>query len=107
MDGAVDIEVSGYANRLEVISPFDFSHSLTDEGIAYEIKGDEQRALKAYSEALNVAPRYMRALEHLGKLQMKRKDYSGARNTYGKILEITPDSVEARYQLMRMDKLGL
>jgi tetratricopeptide (TPR) repeat protein len=84
----------------KVIKPFDFSHSYTDEGIAYEIKDDEQRALAAYKQALEIDPRYLRALDRLGKLQMQRKDYNDARATYKKILEIVPDSVEAKYQLM-------
>ena len=91
----------------KVIKPFDFSHSYTDEGIAYEIKDDEQRALAAYKQALEIDPRYLRALDRLGKLQMQRKDYNDARATYKKILEIVPDSVEAKYQLMWLLKSGL
>ena len=39
-----------------------------------------------------------------GKLQMQRKDYNDARATYKKILRIVPDSVEAKYQLMWLEK---
>jgi len=91
----------------QVITPFDFSHSYTDEGIAYELKNDEQRALAAYMQALEIDPKYLRVLERLGKLQIKRKDYDGARSTYKNILEISPDSVEAKYQLMWLEKTGL
>jgi len=93
--------------RLYVIGPFKFSHSYTDEGIAYELKNDEQRALAAYMQALEIDPKYLRVLERLGKLQMKRKDYDEARTTYKKILKIFPDSVEAKYQLMWLEKTGL
>jgi tetratricopeptide (TPR) repeat protein len=91
----------------QIIKPFDFSHSYTDEGVAYEIKDDEQGALAAYVQALEIDPKYLRALDRLGKLQMQRKDYNEARTTYSKILEIAPDSVEAKYQLMWLEKKGL
>ena len=42
----------------------------------------------------------------LGKLQMQRKDYNDAHATYKKILEIVPDSVEAKYQLKWLEKSG-
>ena len=90
----------------KVIKSFDFSHSYTDEGIAYEIKDDEQRALAAYKQALEIDSRYLRALDRLGKLQMQRKDYNDARATYKKILRIVPGSVEAKYQLMWLEKSG-
>ena len=91
----------------QVIKPFDFSHSYTDEGIAYETKDDEQGALTSYIQALEINPKYLRALDRLAKLQMKRKDYNEARATYKKILTIEPDSVEAKYQLMWLEKEGL
>jgi tetratricopeptide (TPR) repeat protein len=105
--GLIVIVIGFGLARLQVVEPFDFSHSYTDEGIAYEMKGDEQEALTAYNEALRIAPDYLRALEHLGKLQMKRKDYPEARTTYKKILTIKQDSVDAKYQLMWLDKMGL
>jgi hypothetical protein len=40
----------------------------------------------------------------LGKLKMQRKHYIDARATYKKILRIVPDSVEAKYQLMWLEK---
>jgi len=91
----------------QVIKPFDYSHSYTDEGIAYEIKDDEQSALASYMKALEINPKYFRALDRLGKLQIKRKDYNEARTTYRKIRKIKPDSVEAKYQLMWLEKKGL
>jgi len=91
----------------QIIKPFDFSHSYTDEGVAYEIKDDEQGALAAYVQALEIEPKYLRALDRLGKLQMQRKDYNEARTTYSKILEIAPDSAEAKYQFMWLEKKGL
>ena len=91
----------------QVIKPFDFSHSYTDEAIAYEIRGDDMQALASYQQALKIRPDYPRALERTGKLQVKLKKYDEARQTYKRILKTNPQSVEAKYQIMWMDKKGL
>jgi tetratricopeptide (TPR) repeat protein len=96
----------GVAN-LKVIDSFDFSHTFTDEGIAYELKEKQEKAIASYRQALAVNPDYLRALERMGQLQLQQEDYEGARITYEKILSIDPESVEAKYQLMLLDKLGL
>jgi len=96
----------GIAN-LKLIEPFDFSHSYTDEGIAYERKNEAKKALNSYEQALGINPNYLRVLDRLGKLQLQQKEYNGARSTYTKILALEPDSVDAKYQIMLLDKLGL
>ena len=96
----------GIAN-FQVIEPLNFTHSYTDEGIAYEMKDEPEKALNSYEEALEITPDYLRALDRLGKLQLQQKEYEGARITYTKILAIEPDSVDAKYQIMLLDKRGL
>jgi hypothetical protein len=39
-----------------------------------------------------------------GKLKMQCKYYNDARETYKNILRIVPDSAEAKYQLMWLEK---
>lgn len=95
------------AANVQVLKPFDFSHSYADEGLAYEMKDEPRKALGAYEQALEINPQYMRALTRLAKLQVQQKEYEGARNTYARILALDPGSVDAKYQLMRLDKLGL
>jgi 4-amino-4-deoxy-L-arabinose transferase-like glycosyltransferase len=90
-----------------VIEPFDFSHSYTDEAIAYEIKHEDVKALESYNQAVAIRPNYLRALEKYGNLQIKLKKYAEARQTFQRIIKVNPDSVEAKYQLMLMDKKGL
>jgi tetratricopeptide (TPR) repeat protein len=97
---------SAIAN-FQVIEPFDFTHSYTDEGIAYEMKDEPKKALNSYEQALEITPDYLRALDRLGKLQLQQKEYGGARITFTKILAIDPDSVDAKYQIMLLKKLGL
>ncbi len=96
--------VLGLANS-KVIEPFDFSHSYTDEGIAHEMKDEAQKALHSYEQALKINPHYLRALDRLGKLQVQQKEYEGARSTYKQILAVDPESVDAKYQIMLIDKL--
>jgi 4-amino-4-deoxy-L-arabinose transferase-like glycosyltransferase len=90
-----------------VIEPFDFSHSFTDEGLAYEMHDEPDKALHSYEMALEINPHYFRALDRLGKVQLQQKEYEGARSTYRKILALDPDSVDAKYQIMFLDTLGL
>jgi len=93
--------------NLKLVEPLDFSHSFTDEGIAYERKNEAKKAINSYEQALGINPNYLRVLDRLGKLQLQQKQYNGARSTYTKILAIEPDSMDAKYQIMRLDKLGL
>ncbi|MDX1775983.1 MAG: glycosyltransferase family 39 protein [Desulfobulbales bacterium] len=106
--GSLVIVASGFVlTNYKVIEPFDYSHSFTDEAIAYEMKNEAAKALHSYRQALAINPTYMRALERLGKLQLQQKEYAAARITYGKILAIDPDSRTAKYQLMLLDRQGL
>lgn len=101
------VGVGFWLANVQVITPFDFSHSYTDEAIAYEIRHEPEEALRSYEKALEINPVYRRALDRLGKLQLQQKEFKGAKETYGRILAIDPESVEAKYQLMLLDKLGL
>lgn len=92
--------------RQQPIAPYDFSHSFTDAGLAYEIKGEPARAMAAYRQAIKENPASLRALENLGRLQLQLKQYQAARHTYARILILDPGSVEAKFQIMRLDKLG-
>jgi 4-amino-4-deoxy-L-arabinose transferase-like glycosyltransferase len=108
LGGSLVIVVLGFAiANFQVSEPLDFSHSYTDEAIAYEMKGEAQQALNSYQQALEINPMYLRALNRLGKLQLQQKEYAGARITYRKVLAIDPDSVAAKYQIMLLDKKDL
>ncbi len=96
-----------WLTRQQPLAPFDFSHSLTDEGLAYEAKGKPSRAMAAYRRAVEVNPASLRALEHLGRMQLQEKQYEAARHTYGRLLVLDPESMEAKYQVMRLGKMGL
>jgi 4-amino-4-deoxy-L-arabinose transferase-like glycosyltransferase len=89
----------------QVIKPFDFSHSFTDEAIAYEYKGDYGRAVQSYDDALKVNPGYLRALRRLGKLQVRLGLFQDAEKTYQKLLALQPGSGEALKQLMFIQRM--
>jgi tetratricopeptide (TPR) repeat protein len=92
--------------RQQPLAPFDFSHSFTDAGLAYEVKGEPVRAMAAYRRALTENPAALRALENLARLQLQQEQYQAARRTYRRLLVLDPESVDAKYQIMRLDKLG-
>jgi Flp pilus assembly protein TadD len=73
--------------------------------LAYEARGKTERALATYQRALEVNPASRRALEHLGRLQLQEKQYEEARRTFQRLLALHPESVEARYQIMWLEKL--
>ena len=75
-------------------------------GLAYEAKGEPARAMAAYWRALETNPASLRALEHLARLQLRQKQHKEARRTFERILLLAPESVEAKYQVMRLDNLG-
>ena len=102
------IVVCGFAvANYKVLEPLDFSHSYYDEGVAYEMKGEVTTALLSYEKALEINPYSLRVLHRLGTLQLRQEEYGEARSTYAKILTIDPASIDAKYQIMRLDKLGL
>jgi tetratricopeptide (TPR) repeat protein len=71
------------------------------------MKGEVKSALHSYEQALKINPDSLRVLNWLGRLQLQQKEYGGARSTYAKILAIDSDSMDAKKQIMRLDKLGL
>jgi tetratricopeptide (TPR) repeat protein len=73
----------------------------------YEMKGEDTVPLYFYEKALEIYPDSLRVLKRLGGLQLGQEEYEEARGIYAKILAIDPDSIDAKCQIMRLDKLGL
>jgi len=96
-----------WISNIQIFKPLEFTHSFYDEGVSHEMRGEPGKAMHSYEQALAINPGYLRVLNRLGRLQLEQKDYKGARRTYTKILELVPGSIEARFELMRLDKLGL
>lgn len=88
-----------------IVTPFDFSHSFADEGIAYEIKGDLERAVRSYKTSVQVNPSYIRAYELLARVQMRLGRFRDAKTTYERLLLLKPESHEARVQLRFIEQI--
>lgn len=101
------VAVGFWLSNLQMFKPLDFTHSYYDEGVAYEMKGAPGKAISSYEAALAIDPDYLLVLKRLGRLQLHQKDYQGARRTFQKMITLVPDSTEAKFGLMMLDKLGL
>ncbi|MBU0729057.1 MAG: glycosyltransferase family 39 protein [Proteobacteria bacterium] len=89
---------------IPVFEPFNFGHSYVDEAIAYELKNNPEKAVESYRQALEINPEYLRALERLGRLQLRLGAYAEAQKTYKKILEVRADSPEAKNVLFLISR---
>jgi tetratricopeptide (TPR) repeat protein len=77
------------------------------EGGECEARGDDDRAIIAYSKALEGDPALAAAHTNLGNLHYRRRERGEARAAYQRALALDPDQPEARYNLGNLlDDLG-
>jgi len=77
------------------------------EGGECEARGDDDRAIIAYSKALDGDPALAAAHTNLGNLHYRRRERGEARAAYQRALALDPDQPEARYNLGNLlDDLG-
>jgi tetratricopeptide (TPR) repeat protein len=77
------------------------------EGGQCEERGDDDRALIAYSKALDGDPALAAAHTNLGNLHHRRGERGEARASYQRALALDPEQPEARYNLGNLlDELG-
>jgi len=77
------------------------------EGGECEARGDDERAIIAYSKALEGDPALAAAHTNLGNLHYRRRERGEARAAYQRALALDPDQPEARYNLGNLlDDLG-
>jgi tetratricopeptide (TPR) repeat protein len=67
-------------------------------GLLYEKKGQTERALEMYQEAVRLQPGYGPAYYHLGLMLENLRRADAAREAYGKAIERSPDLVEAHFR---------
>jgi tetratricopeptide (TPR) repeat protein len=73
------------------------SRAFANRGNAYSGKGDEDRAMRDYDEAINLDPCYAGAYVDRGLLLSKKGEHSEARKDFGEALRLNPNQWEAYY----------
>lgn len=91
-------EVISYSKSASALNPDapDVYHRLA---IAYEEKGDFQKAIEEYEKLIKVESRYVPAYFGLASIYQKQNKYDLAITNYQKVLEIEPDNFDAHFNL--------
>jgi tetratricopeptide (TPR) repeat protein len=64
------------------------------DGLKYEAAQQPERAIQAYSEAVQAAPDYVEAYEHRAKLRLARGLAVPAADDYTVLIRLKPDNAE-------------
>ncbi|MBN1625311.1 MAG: TonB family protein [Deltaproteobacteria bacterium] len=67
-------------------------YTAVDEGVEYRNKGEYDKAIEAFSKALNISGRYSIAYYCMGIAYMKKGDYVKAMTDFDKSIEMDPDT---------------
>ena len=87
--------VTWYEDALK-IAPRDPNVS-TDLGIAYYYTNQPDKALQQFEQSLSVDPKHSKTLLNLGVVRaFGKQDLAGAAKAWQRVLEVAPDSPEAR-----------
>lgn len=89
--------------RILKLSPED-KETFLRLGKIYIDEGMTQKALNLFSRMANLFPDYYVAHFYLGEIQQMTDQPAAARESYLKTLELEPDLLEPRFQLVNVDK---
>jgi tetratricopeptide (TPR) repeat protein len=70
-----------------------------DQAFAAHNRGHEAEALRLFKAATQEDPGYTNAFFNLGTLQYQTGDYAGAKESFSKVLTLSPTDIQARYNL--------
>jgi tetratricopeptide (TPR) repeat protein len=70
-----------------------------NRGNAYSVKGDKDRAIADYNQAIKLDPNFAMAYYDRGVVYYKKRDYARARADWTKALQIDPNYTDARNNL--------
>jgi tetratricopeptide (TPR) repeat protein len=77
----------------------DVAETLYRRALASQKKGRFEEGKRLYEEALEYAPHLVRALNNLGTIYIKEKDYAAAGQAFEKAIRIDPGYVDPYYNL--------
>jgi tetratricopeptide (TPR) repeat protein len=78
----------------------------SNRGLAYNGKGEYDKAIADYTQALRINPNYVNAYFNRGNAYYYKKDYARARADYEKVLQLNPNDAGARNNLEVLRKEG-
>src|SRR5947209_354736 len=64
-----------------------------NRGNAYRLKGDTERAIRDFDQALLLNPNFVRALGNRGTVYMDKKDYNRAIEDFDRVIQLDPTNV--------------
>jgi tetratricopeptide (TPR) repeat protein len=70
-----------------------------DRGLAYYNKGDYERTIADYTEAIRLDPNYASAYYNRGIAYYNKNDYTHARADWEKALQLNPNHADAQRNL--------
>lgn len=98
-------EAAGWYEEALKIEPRDPNVS-TDLGIAYYYTNQPDRALAQFEHSLQIDPKHSKTLLNVGVVRaFGKQDLEGAAKAWQRVLEVAPDSPEARAARQALDGL--
>ncbi|MBY0405792.1 MAG: tetratricopeptide repeat protein [Cyanobacteria bacterium] len=83
------------------------ANRLYNQGVENYAKGNTIQAIELFEKATNTDPKMIDAHFNLGSLYYQTRQYEKAQRSFGKVLSMTPDDTQAKYNLsLCYEKLG-
>jgi protein O-GlcNAc transferase len=81
-------------------SPADgYAENLFAQAVSFQNRGENEKAIECYHEAIRCAPRFAEAFYNIGVLHYQNKDWPAATHCFGKAFDLKPDFVDAAYNM--------
>jgi len=94
-----------HARMVILADPESFGDSLWNAGVAYDLAGENDKAIEVFSEYANGdpdEPRHPAAVFRLAEAHQVRGDYEMARSFYEELIERNPNSPEGQRSFIRL-----
>jgi lipoprotein NlpI len=91
------IMLCGRAAQSGKLSDVDAARAFNDQGMAYSAKGDQDRAIASFDQAIKLRPDYFEAYYDRAMAHESKDAYEQAIADYSKAIELRPDDATAHY----------